>query len=178
MTGKDELRDREHILVFAGGGVRAFYALGWTAAMSEWGVRFKEIVACSAGAALSLALLSGTHEEVVMVGTVMASSCLPPFVESEDPRFLDGGLTLPVPVHVASTRHANSSILVVGNGRKEVRQAQEGLRHFPDRNNCIRWFFPDRLGVGVWSFGNAEGILNAYAKGRQDAQAVCKSCGT
>jgi len=276
--------------VFAGGGVRAFYGLGLAVSLYERGVRFKEIVASSSGAALSLALLSGTYEEVVrdfvvaarshkhvdcmgwwrgnplftfgtayrgmiekwlrhphvldhptelafltwklphelvrwrtlefirlawhlkceladphrraartyrlallrgmsetvftkadmqtprdMVGSVMASSCLPPLVEHEGRNFLDGGLALPIPIHIATARHSGSSILVVGNGYGVVRQAQAALRYFPDRGNDIRWFFPDRLRVGMWSFGNPEGIVGAYAQGRDDGRALLRS---
>lgn len=282
-----DLLGREHVLVFAGGGVRAFYGLGWAASLQERGIRFREIVASSSGAALSLALLSGTYEQVMydfaaearshkhvdwkswwrgdplftvgaayrdmierwlrhqrvlehftelaflawelplrvcgrrtleflqlawhlnreladpnrhalrthrlalkkgmtekvftkadmqtprkMVDAVIASSCIPPLVEHENRGFLDGGLTLPVPAHVAAARHSDSSILVVGNGYSVVRQAQAALRHFQNHRNDIHWFYPDRLHVGMWSFDDPEGITRTYAQGYRDGRAL------
>ena len=53
------------ILVLSGGGLRAYYGLGYASALLEAGVVIKEIIASSASAGFALALLSGTHKEVM-----------------------------------------------------------------------------------------------------------------
>lgn len=52
-------------LAIAGGGCKAFYALGIGKTLREWGVRFTEISGVSAGAAMALCILSQTEEESV-----------------------------------------------------------------------------------------------------------------
>lgn len=52
-------------LAIAGGGCKAFYALGVGKTLREWGVRFNEISGVSAGAAMALCILSQTEEESV-----------------------------------------------------------------------------------------------------------------
>ncbi|MDF3822185.1 patatin-like phospholipase family protein, partial [Leptospira sp. 96542] len=52
-------------LAIAGGGCKAFYALGVGKTMREWGVRFNEVSGVSAGAAMALCILSRTEEESV-----------------------------------------------------------------------------------------------------------------
>lgn len=58
-------RKLEASLALAGGGCKAFYALGFCREMREWGVRFSEISGVSAGAAMALCILSGTEDESV-----------------------------------------------------------------------------------------------------------------
>ncbi|TGL86801.1 patatin-like phospholipase family protein [Leptospira congkakensis] len=52
-------------LAIAGGGCKAFYALGVGKTLREWGVRFTELSGVSAGAAMALCILSQTEEESV-----------------------------------------------------------------------------------------------------------------
>lgn len=52
-------------LAIAGGGCKAFYALGVGKTLREWGVRFTEVSGVSAGAAMALCILSQTEEESV-----------------------------------------------------------------------------------------------------------------
>ncbi|GBF51523.1 phospholipase, patatin family [Leptospira ryugenii] len=55
----------EASLGIAGGGCKAFYALGIGRKLREWGVRFTEVSGVSAGAAMALAMLSETEDETV-----------------------------------------------------------------------------------------------------------------
>lgn len=52
-------------LAVAGGGCKAFYALGFGSKLREWGVRFKGMSGVSAGAAMILCILSETEEKSV-----------------------------------------------------------------------------------------------------------------
>ncbi|MDZ4724964.1 MAG: patatin-like phospholipase family protein [Leptospira sp.] len=52
-------------LALAGGGCKAFYALGVGRVLREWGVRFNEVSGVSAGAAMAMAVLSESEDETV-----------------------------------------------------------------------------------------------------------------
>lgn len=52
-------------LALAGGGCKAFYALGVGKVLRDWGVRFNEVSGVSAGAAMAMSILSESEEETV-----------------------------------------------------------------------------------------------------------------
>lgn len=52
-------------LALAGGGCKAFYALGVGKVLRDWGVRFNEVSGVSAGAAMAMSVLSESEEQTV-----------------------------------------------------------------------------------------------------------------
>lgn len=52
-------------LALAGGGCKAFYALGVGKVLRDWGVRFNEVSGVSAGAAMAMSVLSESEEATV-----------------------------------------------------------------------------------------------------------------
>jgi predicted patatin/cPLA2 family phospholipase len=55
----------ETSLGIAGGGCKAFYALGVGSELKKWGVKIKEVSGVSAGSAMGLCLICGTEETTV-----------------------------------------------------------------------------------------------------------------
>ncbi|EQA36153.1 phospholipase, patatin family [Leptospira inadai serovar Lyme str. 10] len=54
---------KEIALAIAGGGIKAFYGLGFAFALRNWGIRIREVSGVSAGAAMAISALSETEEE-------------------------------------------------------------------------------------------------------------------
>ncbi|MFB5649637.1 patatin-like phospholipase family protein [Leptospira wolffii] len=52
---------KEIALAIAGGGIKAFYGLGFAFALRTWGIRIKEVSGVSAGAAMAVSTLSETE---------------------------------------------------------------------------------------------------------------------
>ncbi|TGL65750.1 patatin-like phospholipase family protein [Leptospira sarikeiensis] len=54
---------KEIALAIAGGGIKAFYGLGFAFALRTWGIKIKEVSGVSAGAAMAISTLSETEED-------------------------------------------------------------------------------------------------------------------
>ncbi len=63
-TAWQELGTKKEIaLAIAGGGIKAFYGLGFALALRTWGIKIKEVSGVSAGAAMAVSTLSETEED-------------------------------------------------------------------------------------------------------------------
>ncbi|WP_243393349.1 patatin-like phospholipase family protein [Leptospira perolatii] len=54
---------KEIALAIAGGGIKAFFGLGFASALRSWGIQVREVSGVSAGAAMALSTLSETEED-------------------------------------------------------------------------------------------------------------------
>lgn len=63
-TAWQELGTKKEIaLAIAGGGIKAFYGLGFAYTLRTWGLKIKEVSGVSAGAAMAISTLSETEED-------------------------------------------------------------------------------------------------------------------